>query len=122
METVITGPAARAELERHDYDSVLRPYNAVLLRHDGYRRGEAGEEHLSWYEPIHDDAALARSVRWVLADRQRFLNSSSEPTVLAATLEAAAGDGPVPSDAELAADTDRHGLEPLFDGAELERI
>ena len=139
----------RRSLERHDYDSVLLPYNPVLLRHDGYRREveallatcaernvavqtikaaarrrwrEAGEEHLSWYEPIHDDAALARSVRWVLADRQRFLDSSSGPTVLAATLEAAAGDGPVPSDAELAADTDRHGLEPLFDGAELERI
>lgn len=139
----------RRSLERHDYDSVLFPYNPVLLGDDGYRREvealvatcaernvavqtiksaarrrwqEPGGEHLSWYEPIHEPDALARSVRWVLADRQRFLNSSSEPSVLATILEAASGDDPAPTDAELAADAERLGVEPLFDGAELERI
>lgn len=139
----------RRSLERHDYDSVLLPYNPVLLGDDGYRREveallatcaernvavqtikaaarrrwrEPGGGHLSWYEPIHDPDALARSVRWVLADAQRFLNSSSEPSLLETILGAASSNGPVPGDAELAADTERLGVEALFDGAELERI
>ncbi len=139
----------RRSLERHDYASVLLPYNPVLLRDDDYRSEvealletcaerqvavqtikaaarrrwqEPGGGHLSWYEPIHEPAALARSVRSVLADEQRFLNSSSEPSVLATILEAAASGEPAPSDAELAADIDRLGVEPLFEREQLKRI
>lgn len=139
----------RRSLARHDYDSVLLPYNWVLLRDPAYRADvealletcaernvavqtiksaarrrwrDAGGGHLSWYEPIHEPTALARSVRWVLADPQRFLNSSSEPTLLRTILEAAADGGAAPSDAELAADAESLGVEPLFDGDRLERI
>ncbi len=139
----------RRSLARHDYDSVLLPYNWVLLRDDSYRRdvealletcAERGvavqtiksvarrrwsggiDGHLSWYEPIAEPAALERSVRWVLADPHLFVNSTSEPSLLAAFLEAASGGGPVPDDDELAADATRLGIEPLFDGRDLERI
>ncbi len=78
--------------------------------------------HFSWYEPLTDPDALARSVRWVLGRSDVFLNSSSDAHLLAMTLRAASDAGPVPTDVEMQADVDAHQIEPLFDGDRLERI
>ncbi|HVN51752.1 MAG TPA: aldo/keto reductase [Acidimicrobiales bacterium] len=137
-------------LEAFDYDSVLLPYNFVLLRNPDYRRDveallatceargvavqtikslarrrwapDDTRPHFSWYEPIDDVGALARSVRWVLGRPGLFLNSSSDATLLRATLDAASTPGPVPTDDELEADVAGQGIQPLFDGGALERI
>jgi aryl-alcohol dehydrogenase-like predicted oxidoreductase len=137
-------------LERFPFASVLLPYSFVALQDPGYRadvdelravceeRGVAVQtikavarrrwpaEHtgrrVSWYEPLEDAAAIGRAVRWVLGHDGLFLNSSSDARVLPTVLEAAAGPGPVPSDAELLADVAAEGIEPLFDGEALERI
>jgi aryl-alcohol dehydrogenase-like predicted oxidoreductase len=137
-------------LERFDFASVLLPFSWVALQDDGYRRdvdalldlcaerqvavqtikaigrrrwpdGYDGRR-FSWYEPITDAEAIGRAVRWVLAHEQVFLNTSSDARLLPLALEAAAGGGPAPTDAEMAADVVAHGIEPLFDGAGLERI
>jgi aryl-alcohol dehydrogenase-like predicted oxidoreductase len=142
--------AHRRSLERFDFDSVLLPYNFPLLAHDDYRVEVAGllaecarrdvavqtiksvarrrwspddaTPHFSWYEPLRDQPAVHRAVRWVLGHPQVFLNSSSDVRLLRPTLEAAAsGLGP-PGDSEMAADVAVQGIEPLFDGAALERI
>jgi aryl-alcohol dehydrogenase-like predicted oxidoreductase len=142
----------RRSLERHPFDSVLLPYSFVALGDPAYRadveellgvcaeRGVAaqtiksvarrrwpddatGPRH-SWYEPIDDDAALARAVQWVLADPRVFLNTSSDARLLPAVLAAAesAATLPRPDDAAMQADVDALGIRPLFDGGELERI
>lgn len=136
-------------LERFDFSSVLLPYNFTVMSDDRYRadfealigvceqrgvavqtiksvarrrwREEAGPR-FSWYEPLADGAALLRAVRYVLGRPGLFLNSSSDARLLRPTLEAAAADAPVPTDEEMAADVERHEIEPLFDGAGLERI
>jgi aryl-alcohol dehydrogenase-like predicted oxidoreductase len=137
-------------LERHPFDSVLLPYSFVGLDDPAYRsdvedllglceqRGVAVQtikavarrrwpadhhgERFSWYEPIDDEAAIGRAVRWVLANPQLFLNTSSDARLLPATLEAAERGGETPSDAALRADVASLGIEPLFDGSELEHI
>ncbi|HUQ39768.1 MAG TPA: aldo/keto reductase [Acidimicrobiales bacterium] len=137
-------------LERFDYDSVLAPWNFSLLQDDGYRtdfealqavcaernvamqaiktvargRWPAGSDarKFSWYEPLHDDEAIGRAIRFALADPQLFLNSPSDATLLPAFLDAAATPGPVPSTEELARDVAAFGITPLFDGGALERI
>jgi aryl-alcohol dehydrogenase-like predicted oxidoreductase len=136
-------------LERFDFSSVLLPYNYALMSVDQYRadvealrsvceeRGVAVQTiksvarrrwpdgagpRFSWYEPLPDGAALARAVRYVLGRPGLFLNSSSDARLLRPTLVAAAAAGPVPADAEMAADVDRHEIAPLFDGGALERI
>ena len=87
------------------------------------RRWRPGvEQQHSWYEPLADGDALARAVRYVLGRPGLFLNSSSDARLLRPTLEAANAGGPVPADEEMAADVEQHQIEPLFDGAELERI
>ena len=136
-------------LERFDFDSVLLPYNFSLLGDDAYRGDvetllalcherqvavqtiksvarrrwvdDAGPQ-FSWYEPLPDGDALARAVRFVLGRPQLFLNSSSDARVLRPILEAASMGGALPSEAEMQADVVAHGVQPLFDGADLERI
>jgi aryl-alcohol dehydrogenase-like predicted oxidoreductase len=139
----------RRSLERFDYDSVLLPNNAALLRDDGYRSDveallatcaersvavqtikavarrrwtDDDSPHFSWYEPLSDPEALGRAVRHVLAHPQLFLNSSSDARLLEPTLAAAEAGGPPPTEDELEADRLAQGIQPLFDGAELERI
>ena len=69
---------------------------------------------------------LDRAVAWVLAHPQVFLNTSSDATLLPAILTAAeratAPGATAPDDAALRADVAGEGIEPLFDGADLERI
>lgn len=136
-------------LERFDFDSVLLPYNYAVLSDHGYRadvealvgvceqRGVAMQTiksvarrrwrdgtgpQFSWYEPLADGDALVRAVRYILGRPGLFLNSSSDARLLRPTLEAAAVGGPVPTDEEMTADVEDHGIEPLFDGSALERI
>ncbi len=136
-------------LERFDFSSVLLPYNYSVMSDERYRadvetllgvceqRGVAvqtiksvarrrwpqgTEPQFSWYEPLADEDALARAVQYVLGRPGLFLNSSSDSRLLRPTLEAAAAGGPAPADEEMAADVERQGIEPLFDGAALERI
>ena len=136
-------------LERFDFDSVLLPYNYAVMSDDRYRadveallgvcaqRGVAVQtiksvarrrwpggpgRQFSWYEPLTDGEALARAVRYVLCRTGLFLNSSSDARLLRPILETAVAGGPAPADEEMAADIERHEIEPLFDGAALERI
>lgn len=137
-------------LEAYDFDSVLLPYNFSLLQNEEYRRGvesllavcqvrrvavqtiksvarrrwvEDDGPRFSWYQPIADPSSLARAVRFVLSNRQLFLNSSSDARLLRPVLEAAAtADATPPSDDEMESDIASLGITPLFDGAELERI
>jgi aryl-alcohol dehydrogenase-like predicted oxidoreductase len=136
-------------LERFDFDSVLLPYSYVLMQLDGYRADferltelcaerrvavqtikslarrrwtDQNDPHFSWYEPVEDVAVRGRLVRWVLANQQVFLNSSSDVRLLRQTLEVASSTAPAPTEEELAADARELGIEPLFDGGKLERI
>jgi len=138
----------RRSLERFDFDSVLLPYNAALLADPAYRaevealletcaaRGVAvqaikavarrrwPEDHqgqrFSWYEPLPAGEELRRAVAFVLSQPQLFLNSSSDLRLLRPTLEAAGA--PAPTSDELARDLRVLDVQPLFDGAALDRI
>lgn len=82
--------------------------------------------HFAWYEPLPPDATaeIGRAVRLVLSRPGVFLNSSSDTRLLVPTLDAAAApDAAVaPDPADVAADAERLGIRPLFDGADLEVI
>jgi aryl-alcohol dehydrogenase-like predicted oxidoreductase len=138
-------------LERFDFDSVLAPFNVLLHNDPGYRsdierlmttcaaRGVAvqtiksvarrrwtdddGPRH-SWYEPIRDPEAIGRAIRYVLSRPGLLLNSSSDASLLRATLEAASAPnaGVAPDAAEMERDVEEWAMQPLFDGDRLERI
>jgi aryl-alcohol dehydrogenase-like predicted oxidoreductase len=138
-------------LQAFDFDSVLLPYNFVLLDRPDYRadveallalcaertvavqtikaiaRGRwsgSNDGKFSWYEPLTDPTAIGRAVRYVLGEDQLFLNTTSDATLLPVLLAAAAAaaDTPAPTAAEMRADIDQFGITALFDGAALERM
>ncbi|MGA1052037.1 MAG: aldo/keto reductase [Ilumatobacteraceae bacterium] len=136
-------------LERHDLDSVLFPYNHSLMRIDEYRsavdalRAVCAERNVavqtiksvargrwtkrtgrefSWYEPLDDPGAIDRAVRYVLANDDLFLNTSSDARLLPLLASVASAPLDRPSHDEMDADIDLHGITPLFDSGELERI
>ena len=129
-------------LHRFPFDTVLVPCNFAMLAQPEYaddfeelhamclergvafqtiksiarRRWQDGDDEPrhSWYRPIRDLGALQRAVRFVLSRPGVFLNTSSDTTLLRATLEAAATAGAAPSDDELRKDSRALGAEPLF--------
>ena len=129
-------------LRQFPFDSVLAPSNFAMLAQVEYRRDfeelyatcrergvafqtiksiarrrwspEDDEPRHSWYRPIRDLGALQRAVRFVLSRPGVFLNTSSDTTLLRATLEAAATAGAAPTEAELRDDGRALGTEPLF--------
>jgi len=131
-----------SSLATFDFDSVLVPYSYTMMRSREYaedfetlatlcaerrvavqtiksvarRRWQEGDSsrRFSWYEPIRDPEVLRRAVRWVLARPGVFLNSSSDATLLRATLDAARETGPRPEDAAMDDDARRLEIEPLF--------
>ena len=137
-------------LERFDFDSVLLPYNFALLRDTHYHRdverllalcaerqvavqtikavarrrwsADTTGSRFSWYEPLPPGDELRRAVHFVLGNPQLFLNTSSDLRLLEPVLQAAEEPAATPPEAELEADVKRLGVEPLFDGAALERI
>lgn len=129
-------------LEQYDFDSVLLPYNFTMMRQPEYaadfealitrcqkrdvavqtiksvarrRWTEADDDkRYSWYMPIRDSETLRRAVHYVLARPGLFLNTSSDATILEATLAAASEPIAAPGEDALAADVAAMGIEPLF--------
>ena len=92
----------RLSLEQFPFDSVLLPVNFTLLGEPGYRADveeliaicerdrvavqaikaiarrrwsdDAADPRFSWYEPLADEAAIGRAVRYVLSDPRLFLS------------------------------------------------
>jgi len=129
-------------LRRFAFDSVLLPYSHAMVAQDGYaadfdalyalchERGVAmqtikgiahrrwteadTEARHSWYRPIRDEDALRHAVRFVLARKGLFLNTSSDATLLRRVLEIASETLTAPTNAQLSQDAERLGIEPLF--------
>ena len=128
-------------LERFEFDSVLLPYNYMLMQSPEYAsdverlmelcasRGIAiqtiksvarrrwleddTQRRFSWYEPVKEPEALSRVVRWVLSKPGLFLNTSSDATLLPSILKAAS---------EFEEDTNRAELDAALqaDASQLE--
>jgi aryl-alcohol dehydrogenase-like predicted oxidoreductase len=125
--TLLHNETYRADVEALLETCAARRVAVQTIKSVARRRwtgADADVPHFSWYEPLTDGPAVTRAVRYVLARPQMFLNTSSDARVLATILEAAAAaaGGPAPTDAEMEADIAAQGIQPLFDGAALERI
>jgi aryl-alcohol dehydrogenase-like predicted oxidoreductase len=130
-------------LVRFPFDSVLLPYNCVMMRNPAYAASfeslarlceqrqvalqtikgitlgpwrEEQHEHAygTWYEPLSDPADIHLAVRFVLGRPDTFLNSAGELALLPHILAAASNPGPCPPDEELEALVERRAMTPLF--------
>jgi aryl-alcohol dehydrogenase-like predicted oxidoreductase len=131
----------RRSLERFAFDSVLLPYNFVMMQNPAYAAdfealaatcGERGvafqtikgitlgpwneKEHVTntWYEPLTDQREIDRAVHWVLGRPGIFLNTASDIGLLAKTLDAAERYTARPSDAHMQVMMRDREMTPLF--------
>lgn len=131
----------RRSLERYDFDSVLLPYNYLMMKNpiyaDGFRtvlemakerdvavqtiksitrRPYPSEQrtHSTWYEPLTDPEGIIKAVHWVLGQPGIFLNTVGDISLLPMVLEAASNAGPRPSDEEMDEVVAHWTMEPLF--------
>lgn len=129
-------------LNAYDFASVLVPYNFSMRQNEQYRADlealislceeksvavqtiksvarrrwtdDDPSRRFSWYMPLEDPAALRRAVGYVIGRDGLFLNTTSDATLLPAIYAAAADRAAQPSDAEMQADAEAFGIEPLF--------
>jgi aryl-alcohol dehydrogenase-like predicted oxidoreductase len=124
-------------LERHPFDTVLCPYNWIMMQDEryadtfnelaatcgerdvalqtikslAYRPWEGREKTAStWYEPLRDQADIDKAASWVLANQQAFLITTGDVGILPMLLDAAERAGDRPGDDAMA----DLGTSPLF--------
>jgi predicted aldo/keto reductase-like oxidoreductase len=138
----LTAPSMHLRsLERFDFDSVLVPYNFIMMQNPQYAadfeklstlcrerkvamqtikslsRGPLGNKpkvRAVWYDPLEDDDAIERAVHWVLGNSQVFLNTVGDIHLLPKVLEAASHFQAAPSDEAMQHDIEEQGITPLF--------
>lgn len=128
-------------LERFDFDSVLLPYNYLMMQNPIYRAGfnevveickarncavqtikgitrrpYVGEQrsHATWYEPLTDQASIDKAVHWILGDEDVFLNTVGDIQVLPLVLDAAERYQERTPDAVMQAMVAEWEMAPLF--------
>ena len=146
--TRIAGMHSRS-LERFDFDSVLLPYNFTMLDNPAYRptsrrSWKPAPSDASLCRPSSPSHAAGGATSKTAASAgtnrsktktpssvlfstssenpQVFLNTTSDARKLATIFAAAQGTVTAPHDDAMRSDTKAHGITPLFDGSELERI
>jgi aryl-alcohol dehydrogenase-like predicted oxidoreductase len=128
-------------LERFPFDSVLLPYNYLMMQNPAYAAdfeallsvcvargvavqtiksitlgpwGERERSYRTWYEPLQTPEDIDLAVRWVLARPDVFLNTAGDLRLLPHVLAAAARGGPPPTEEQMQALVARRGMAPLF--------
>jgi len=128
-------------LERFDFDSVLLPYNFMLMQNPTYatdfenlfelaqaknvavqliktaqRRPWSNQPHFAatWYEPFTDQASIDLAIHWAMGRSGAFINTAGDIHVLPRVLEAASHFDQVPANAQMQAMTQSQTAEPLW--------
>jgi predicted aldo/keto reductase-like oxidoreductase len=139
----VSAPAMHLKsLERHEFDSVLLPWNypmslnaeyssdfAALLTkcreqkvavqiiksiaHGGPKSGQS-KPHNTWYRPLEDQASIDDAVHWVLDVDDTFLITAGDMDLLPMILDAGSRFRSAPSDDEMARMVEDLGMKPLF--------
>ncbi len=118
-----SGEAYRADVDA--LRTLCRERNVAAQTIKAVSKGrwqDPGQRRFSWYEPLTDPEAIAHAVRFVLANDDLFLNTTSDARLLPLVIAAGEGDLALPSDIEMDADIERFGITPLFAEGALERI
>ena len=128
-------------LEKFDFDSVLLPYNYVMMQNRRYAEdfnkllavcqdrnvavqtikgitrspwNDVQPNRTTWYRPLEEPADIELAVHWVFGNPQVFLNTAGDLTLMPRVLQAAQTYTSRPTDEQMQALTERLKMEPLF--------
>ncbi len=128
-------------LTQFDFDSVLLPYNFVMMQNPLYAEGfnkvlavckernvavqtikgitrspwnDTQRNRTTWYRPLEEQADIDLAMHWVFGNPQVFINTAGDINILPRTLEAAHRFESRPVDHQMQALSERLKMEPLF--------
>ena len=128
-------------LEQFDFDTVLLPYNHVMMQNpryvDGFNKvralcverniamqtikgvtrspwNDVQQTRTTWYRPLEEQCDIDRAVHWVFGEPRAFLNTAGDINILPRILDAAHRFEARPSDEEMETMLERLTMEPLF--------
>jgi predicted aldo/keto reductase-like oxidoreductase len=131
----------RHSLERFDFDTVLLPYNYMLMQNPQYAAdfealalicqqknvafqliktlqyrpwGDRPHTFDTWYEPFKEQPQVDLAIHWALGRSGTFLNTAGDIHVLPKILDAASRFEKAPSDAQMQALLKATQAEPLW--------
>ena len=131
----------KRSLERFDFDSVLLPYNFMLMKNPVYaadfedlyamaqaknvavqliktaqRRPWRDQSHFAstWYEPFTNQASIDLAVHWAMGRSGAFINTVGDIHVLPQVLAAASRFEQMPSSDQMQAMLQSEAAEPLW--------
>jgi len=131
----------KRSLERYDFDSVLLPYNPVLMRNPAYAEGfetlmsickernvavqtiksisrgpwkDKQKIRATWYEPFENQAHIDAIVHWVLSRPGIFLNTVGDIDLLPKVLDAVQRFDETATQADFEDTIAQLEVEPLF--------
>jgi predicted aldo/keto reductase-like oxidoreductase len=133
-------------LQLYNFDSVLLPYNYILMQNKNYAADfikleefcvknkiaiqtikslakgvlkEKESKYSVWYTPLENDESINNAVHWVLGNHNVFLNTTGDVNLLPKVLEAATRFDTRPNDILMNSDIKKYGIESLFKGEEI---
>ena len=128
-------------LRHFDFDSVLLPYNYLMMQNETYRVGfeevvrlckqtncavqtiksitrrpypNQQRSHSTWYQPLTDQPSIDKAVHWVLGNEDVFLNTVGDIDLLPKVLDAAHRFTEGTPDTVMQAIVAEWQMEPLF--------
>ena len=128
-------------LRHFDFDSVLLPYNYLMMQNETYRVGfeevvrlckqtncavqtiksitrrpypNQQRSHSTWYQPLTDQPSIDKAVHWVLGNEDVFLNTVGDIALLPKVLDAAQRFTEGTPDTVMQAMVAEWQMEPLF--------
>ena len=132
----------KRSLERFDFDTVLLPYNYLLMKNPRYAndftelvkickrrnvsiqtmkaiahrptRGQSPNFNTYFYEPLEDQQAIDKTVHWSLGFENSFLISVGDMQQLPKFLDAATRYGKRPIDSEMDSLVNEYGMQQIF--------
>ena len=128
-------------LAQFDFDSVLLPYNHIMMQNPQYARqfnqlletcqarniavqtikgitrspwNDVQQNRNTWYRPLEEQADIDLAVHWILGNPQVFLNTAGDIHILPRILDAVHRFETRPSEQQMEQLTTRLKMEPLF--------
>jgi len=128
-------------LEKFDFDSVLLPYNHVMMQNPLYAENfhklaalckernvalqtikgvtrspwnDVTQDRNTWYRPLEEQGDIDLAVHWIFGNEQVFLNTAGDINILPRILDAAHRFETHPSDEQMRQLSERLKMEPLF--------
>ena len=133
-------------LEQYKFNSVLLPYNFIMMQDEKYASdfaklekycienkvaiqtiktlskgplGDKKSKHTVWYDPLDDPKSIANTVHWSMGNPNIFINTVGDIRLLKHLLNAAANFEEIPSDEVMIGDVKKYGITSLFTGDEI---